>query len=109
MAGMPDPLTAISIADSAADGTRSSPSGPGGVRGPSSPSCEAVAITGTGMVCATAPGTAPRLTHRATPSELTSAATSDASSCQRQVGLGAGEDQQVTAVHRHVTDRQLRP
>ena len=85
-AGMPAAETAISNADRAAEGTRSRPSGPAMLPGPSWPPSDAVAITGTGMVWDTAPGTAPRLIHCSTPSRRARWATSSASSCQRRSG-----------------------
>ena len=108
-AGMPALLTAISTADSAAAGTRSRPSGPAMVPAASSPSSEAVAITGTGIVWATAPGTAPRLIHCETSSWWASNDQVGGQLLPAQVGLRTRQDQQVTAADGGVPQRQLRP
>ncbi len=73
---------------SAADGTRSSPGGPCCSPSFSKPGAEAVARTGTGRVCATAAGIAPRLTHSTTPSLTASSMIASPSSRQRKSGSG---------------------
>ncbi len=106
---MPEAVTSSSIADSAADGTRSRPAGRRTSSACSSPSRDAVAITGTGRVWATVAGTAPRLTHCTTPRRCTSSRMSAASARHSRSGSAPCEDQQVAAGDVGVAQQQLGP
>ena len=76
---IPAAATVISRAESAAAGTRRTPPGPCCSPSRSDASVEAVANTGTGRVCGTAAGIAPRLIHSTTPSLRASSRTSSPS------------------------------
>src|SRR4029450_7616950 len=111
---MPSSATDFSIADSAADGTRSSPAGPTCSSSCSRPSADAVASTGTGRVWGTAVGIAPRLTPcvpprrgRAGPGDAARA--SPPGLLPTEVGFGAGEHQDVSVAEPTVPQRELRP
>ena len=92
---MPAAATSSSRADTSADGTRSTPAGPADTSPRSRPGDASVPRIGTGRVCGTAAGIAPRLIHSATsrrPREL------DDGGRERPpavVGLRADEDEQV--------------
>ncbi len=98
-----------SIDDSAALGTRNSPGGPFDSASCRSPSREAFARIGTGLVCATAAGIAPRLIHCSTPTRTQNAADRVRELLPSEVRLGTVQDQQVAAVDRAVIDLERRP
>ena len=106
---MPASDTAISSIDSAAAGTLSRPVGPALTPPRSRPGREAVPRIGTGRVCATAAGMAPRLIHSRTSSTPMSSTVSVGEAPPAVVGLGAGEDQDVAAPEAGGPERDLRP
>ena len=102
-------VASSSSADSAADGTRRRPPGRRTSSGPSRPSRDAVAITGTGRVCGTVAGTAPRLIHCTTPSRPSSSRTSAASARQRRSGSAPARSSTSRPPSQTCRSRQLRP
>src|SRR6476469_8474740 len=107
-AGMPEAVTAISSADSAAAGTRSRPSGPRASPGASRSSRDAVAISGTGRVWATAAGHGAKADPRDDVQVVHQLGDVRGQLLPAQVGLGAREDQQVASGDPDVAQRQLR-
>ena len=106
---MPEAVTSSSIADSAADGTRSRPAGRRTSSSCSSPSRDAVAITGTGRVWATVAGTAPRLTHCTTPRRCTSSRMSPASARHSRSGSAPWRISRSRPADVGVAQQQLGP
>ena len=106
---MPASATRISSMEIAAEGTRSSPSGPRLTPLVSTAGPEAVPMIGTARVWGTAAGIAPRLIHSATSRCWTSSTTASASSRQRKSGSGPPNREQVAAFDRRVPNSQCWP
>ena len=106
---MPAAATSISSADTSADGTRNVPSGPAMTSPRNSPGAASVPMIGTGRVCGTAAGMAPRLIHC---DDAEPAGQLDHVRRERPpavVGLGSDEDEQVALVEPGPAQDELGP
>ena len=106
---MPPWPTAMSNTEIAADGTRSSPSGPGRTLPLRRPGRDSVPRTGTGRVCGTAAGMAPIEIHCATCSDLATSSHIRGQLAPAEVGLRAGQHHDVAPAETAVAQRQLGP
>ena len=94
---MPASATAISSIDSAADGHAQQAGRAGRDAAAQQARRDAVPRIGTGRVCGTAAGIAPRLIHSRTPSRCASSTIVRGQRVPAVVGLGAGQDEDVAA------------
>ena len=106
---MPVADAVSSRTDSAADGTRSRPSGPWRIPDGSRPDADAVARIGTGRVCGTAAGMAPRRRPARRPQPPGERHHVVGQLPPAVVGLGAGQDEELALADRGGGERQRRP